>query len=98
MSKKIKLGRQKIKSKLKLFGAAIDIPNDPFSKLSHISLHGNQEAIIDGCFGIEEYSDCLVSINIGKMRLKFIGCDFNISEYSNSNIVLRGVIKSIDFC
>ena len=61
-------------------------------------LKGNREVIIDGCYGIIEYSDCLISVNIGKSTLKIIGCDFSISDYSESNIIVKGIIKSIDFC
>lgn len=98
MSKKIKLGRRKVKEKIKLFGAALQISDDPFSKLAEINLKGNREIIIDGCYGIIEYSDCLISVNIGNSTLKIMGFDFSISDYSESNITVRGNIKSIDFC
>ena len=98
MSKKIKLGRRKVKEKLKLFGAALQISDDPFSKLAEINLKGNREIIIDGCYGIIEYSDCLISVNIGKSTLKIMGFDFSISDYSDSNITVRGNIKNIEFC
>ena len=98
MSKKIKLGTARAKQKIKLFGLALKNENDPFSKLAQINLKGNREAIIDGCYGIIEYSDCLISINIGGCTLKFIGVDFTVSDYSESNITVRGNIKSIEFC
>ena len=98
MSKKIKLGRRKVKEKLKLFGAALQISDDPFSKLAEINLKGNREIIIDGCYGIIEYSDCLISVNIGKSTLKIMGFDFSISDYSDSNITVSGNIKNIEFC
>ena len=98
MSKKIKLNKRKAKEKFKLFGAAIQMTSDPFSKLAQINLKGNREVIIDGCYGIIEYSDCLISVNIGKSTLKIIGCDFSISDYSESNIIVKGIIKSIEFC
>ncbi len=98
MSKKIKLNKRKAKEKFKLFGAAIQLTSDPFSKLAQINLKGNREMIVDGCYGIEEYSDCLISINIGNSTLKIIGFDFSISDYSESNITVRGIIKNIEFC
>ena len=98
MSKKIKLNRAKSKEKLKLFGIAFKNINDPFSKLAQISLKGNREVIIDGCYGIIEYTDCLISVNIGGGTLKFIGVDFTVSDYSDSNIIVQGIIKSIEFC
>lgn len=98
MSKKIKLNKPKVKEKLKLFGAAIQVSSDPFENLSQINLKGNREIIIDGCYGIVEYSDCLISINIGKSTLKLMGFDFSILDYTDSNIIIRGNIKSIEFC
>lgn len=98
MSKKIKLNKRKAKEKFKLFGAAIQMTSDPFSKLAQINLKGNREMIVDGCYGIEEYSDCLISINIGNSTLKIIGFDFSISDYSESNITVKGIIKNIEFC
>ena len=98
MSKKIKLNKRKAKEKFKLFGAAIQLTSDPFSKLAQINLKGNREMIVDGCYGIEEYSDCLISINIGNSTLKIIGFDFSISDYSESNITVKGIIKNIEFC
>jgi len=98
MSKKIKLNNGKVKNKFKLFGNVFHMAEDPFSKLAQISIKGNREAIIDGCYGIIEYSDCLISVNIGSGTLKLIGCDFSITDYSDSNITVCGVIKNIEFC
>ena len=98
MSKKIKLSKHRLKEKFKLFGAALQVSDDPFSKLAQINFKGNREMIIDGCYGIIEYSDCLISINIGNSILKLIGFDFTISDYSESNLTVRGIIKSIEFC
>lgn len=98
MSKKIKLGRQKAKEKVKLFGLAFQIPSDPFSKLAEINIKGDKEIIIDGCYGIIEYSDTLISVSIGKPTLKIMGFDLMVSDYFDSNITVTGIIKSIEFC
>jgi len=98
MSKKIKLNKTSVKQKLKLFGIAFKNTSDPFSKLSHITLKGNREVIIDGCYGIIEYSECLISVNIAGGMLKLIGVDFEVADYNESNITVSGIIKSIEFC
>jgi sporulation protein YqfC len=98
MSKKIKLNRQKAKEKVKLLGLAFQIPNDPFSKLAQINLKGDKEIIVDGCYGILEYSDSLISINIGKSTLKIIGFNLLVADYFDSNITVMGTIKSLEFC
>ena len=108
MSKKIKLNRPKAKEKIKLFKAALGIENDPFSqlaqisdpfsKLAEINIKGDKEIIIDGCYGIIEYSDTLISVSIGKPTLKIMGFDLVVSDYFDSNITVTGIIKSIEFC
>lgn len=97
MSQKIKLGKKTLKNKIKLFSSVMDIPEDPFGKTSRITLIGNKEAIIDGCFGIVEYSECLVKISIGTGCISFIGTDFNIGDYSGTSITVKGNIQNIEF-
>lgn len=98
MSEKIKLGKSMAKNKIKLFKNVVNMSADPFSKSSRITLIGDKEAIIDGCYGIIEYSDCLVKISVGNKILCFIGCDFDISDYSGTAITVSGNIKSLEFC
>ena len=97
MSQKIKLGKAAIKSKIKLFSSAMDIPEDPFGKASRITLIGSKEAIVDGCFGIIEYSENLVKINTSSGPLSFFGTDFTVCDYSCNSITLRGNILNIEF-
>lgn len=97
MSQKIKLGKKTLKNKIKLFSSVMDIPEDPFAKSSRITLIGNKEAIIDGCFGIVEYSECLVKINLGTGCISFFGANFNIGDYSGTSITLKGSIRNIEF-
>lgn len=98
MSKRIKLGKLSGKNKLDLLGKTVDFPSDPFGRTAHITLLGEKEAVIDGCYGIVEYSECLIKINIGNKLLCISGCNFDISDYSATAMTVRGVIKSIEFC
>lgn len=97
MSQKIKLGKANIKNKIKLFSSAMDLPEDPFGKASRITLIGNKEAVVDGCYGIIEYTECLVKISIGAGCVSFIGVDFNIADYSSASITIKGNIQNIEF-
>lgn len=98
MSKKIKLQKRKDKNKLDLLGRVMGFPDDPFGKGAYITLKENRQAIIDGCYGIVEYSDEKVVINIGNKQICFIGCDFDITDFTGTNITVRGNIKNIEFC
>lgn len=98
MSKKIRLGKKVTKSKLDLFGKAVDFPSDVLGKSAHITLFGNKEAVIDGCYGIVEYSDCLIKINVGNQLVCITGINFDISDYSATAMTVRGTIKSLEYC
>ncbi len=97
MSKKIRLGRKSTKKKINYFFKTVDLDENIIQNNSQIILYGNTQAVIDGCYGIIEYSDSLVKINIGNKVLVFSGVDFNISDYTCSSITVRGNILNISF-
>lgn len=98
MSDKIKIGKRSKGGQIKLFGKVMDFSGDPFSTSARITLIGNNEAVVDGCYGIVEYNDCLVKINVGNRVACFSGCDFIIGDYTDTSLVLKGIIQSIEFC
>ncbi len=98
MSKKIRLNKIESKNKINLFGKSADFPRDLLGKSAHITLFGDREAVIDGCYGIVEYSDCMIKINVGDKLLCFTGCEFDISDYSCTSITVRGRISGLEFC
>lgn len=98
MSKRIRLGKRQIKNKISLFSKAVDFPIDAFGKGANITLFSNKEAVIDGCYGIIEYSDCFIKLSIGNQIIAFTGCDFDVSDYTDYSITIRGVIKGLEFC
>lgn len=78
-------------------GQNLDIPQDSFSGYAHIELCGNREAIVEGCLGILEYSDCSVAINTGKLIVRFNGSDLTITSMQDSLTVIKGILTCIDF-
>ena len=78
-------------------GQNLDLPQDSFSGYAHIELCGNKEAMIEGCLGILEYSDCSVAINTGKLTVRFNGSDLTITSMQDSLTVIKGIITCIDF-
>ncbi len=75
----------------------LDLPADTLPGYAHIELCGNREANVEGCKGVLEYSDCLVSLNTGKLTVKFCGSDLTITAMQDGNAVIRGIITCIDF-
>jgi len=98
MSKKIRLGKKRASAKLDLLGKTIDFPCDPLGKSAHITLIADKEAVIDGCYGIIEYSEMLIKVNIGDRILVITGVGFDISDYSATSLTVRGTIKSLEYC
>ena len=75
----------------------LDLPQDALSGYAHIELCGNREALIEGCKGILEYSDCSVAINTGKLTVKFCGSDLTITTLQDGSTEIKGTITCIDF-
>lgn len=98
MSKKIRLGKKIGHHKIELFGKTGDFPRDPMGRSAHITLFGNREVVIDGCYGIIEYSDCQIKVNVGNQVLSLTGSGFDISDYSCTAMTVRGRITGLEFC
>ena len=63
-----------------------------------IELIGNREAVIEGCYGVVEYNDSLVSLNCKKTSVTFEGADINLKALSSDVIEVTGVFNCISFC
>ena len=98
MSKKIRLGKRQIKNKINLFGKTVDFPLEALGKGANITLLGNKEVVVDGCYGIIEYSDCFIKLSIGNQVIVLSGCDLDIFDYTDCSITIKGFIKSLEFC
>ena len=65
--------------------------------MPHISVNSNIEAVIDGCFGVIEYSDSVVRINCKTLILKIDGDDLSIKTVSEQQYKVSGNIFSMEF-
>lgn len=76
----------------------LDLPTDTVSGYAHIEMSGNREVIVEGCKGVLEYGDCVISLNTGKLTVKFRGCDMTIISMQGSQAIIKGVITCVEFC
>jgi len=67
------------------------------SGIPRIELSGNLEAIIDGCFGILEYSSEKIILDSGKYALTFWGSSLYLKFLTGSDAVIAGKINSVEF-
>ena len=77
---------------------SLDLPQEAVSGYAHIELSGNREAIIEGCQGVLEYSDCLIALNTGKLTVRICGCDLTIVSMQNGQAIIKGTITGVDYC
>ncbi|MBQ4626193.1 MAG: YabP/YqfC family sporulation protein [Clostridia bacterium] len=64
---------------------------------THVEISGNTEAIVEGCLGVLEYSDSVISLNTAKLTVRINGADLSIVSFQNGQAVITGVIAGVDF-
>lgn len=63
-----------------------------------VELLSNKEAVVDGCRGIIEYSDCCIRLSTDKQILKFTGRGLVIRCFQERGAVVAGYIQCVEFC
>ena len=75
----------------------LDVPQNMFESYSQIVLSGNREAVLDGCQGVIEYEDDFIKLKIGRQMVKFTGQNLQIKCMTGENVMIDGVILSVEF-
>ena len=89
--------KESSKSKTKILSDNLQVPGTVSRGTANIELFGNNEAMIEGCKGVIEYSDDEIKLNIGKNEIQFLGTDLVIKSYFNEEIAIEGNILTIGF-
>lgn len=76
----------------------LDLPQDAVSGYAHIEISGNREVIVEGCQGVLEYGDCVISLNTGRLTVRISGCELTIISMQNGQAVIKGIITGVDYC
>ena len=82
---------------VKKFTEEMQIPQSAITDTFRIEFHSNTEVIIEGCKGIVEYEESGISLNLGKMLVRFSGADLEINSFSEEQAILKGTVASMDF-
>ena len=64
---------------------------------THIEIFSNKKILIEGCYGINEYNEELVRINLSKGQLLIFGRNLELKNMESKNITVIGIIHSIEF-
>ena len=71
------------------------LPNPRFEPI--IELTSNREAVIEGCLGIVEYSDCIATVNCKYFLISFEGFGICLNTLSKDCISVTGSFTKISF-
>lgn len=80
-----------------LFSINTEIPTGIGGNGAKIEIYTNKMAVIDGCVGVIQYSEEMVSLNCKNGTVVFLGSGFIISSYLDNGLVLEGKITSVEF-
>jgi len=64
----------------------------------YIGITADKEAVVEGCKGIVEYTDTIVSVNCKSFIVHFRGFSLSIKSLSKDCIAVTGTITEINFC
>ena len=64
---------------------------------SHIELFSNKKILVEGCYGIIEYNENFVRINLSKGEVQIFGSKLDIFNMVSDTITVKGNIDNIEF-
>ncbi len=98
MAKKLKIESNKKHTKWNIFNLASQEIENALPLGPRIELFHNNQAIIEGCLGVYEYSENYLKIRLLSGALILCGTDFNIVSFEEKTMVVNGKITSLEFC
>ena len=63
----------------------------------HIELFSNKKILVEGCYGIIEYNENFVRINLSKGEVQIFGSKLDIFNMVSDTITVKGNIDNIEF-
>ena len=62
-----------------------------------IQLYSNKKIIVEGCYGINEYNNDVVKINLPRGQLIVFGRDLEIINMEEKTVIIKGILHSFEF-
>lgn len=66
-------------------------------RTANTEISGNKHIVIDGCEGITDFTDSLIAVKSGKMKIITEGNNLKIKILTNHTIVIDGYINCVRF-
>lgn len=82
---------------IKKFTEEMQIPESAVTDSFKIEFRGNSDVVIEGCKGIIDYEESGISLNLGKMLVRFGGADLEISSFFEEQAIIKGTVVIMEF-
>ncbi|MBP3939413.1 MAG: YabP/YqfC family sporulation protein [Clostridia bacterium] len=76
----------------------LELDEDICRNCGYIELVSDCFALVDGCKGVSEYDDNLITLNLGKKSVTFEGKNLTINSLSMEQAMVEGIITKVEFC
>lgn len=76
---------------------AVDLPVDFCSGNVHLEFSGNREVVVEGCCGVLEYDENITTLDLGKMKIRFLGRDIELRNFTEHSVIVDGFISTVEF-
>lgn len=63
----------------------------------HIELFSNKKLLVEGCYGITEYNENFIIINLSKGEVQIFGSKLELYNMVSDTITVKGNIDNIEF-
>lgn len=92
-----KSGGERRSSVLDAIGNNLEAPPLAKKGMSRVEITGNNEAVVDGCRGVLEYDDGVISLSLGSRFVRFRGDKLQIHTLLDEQAMITGTILSVEF-
>ncbi|MGN0660856.1 MAG: YabP/YqfC family sporulation protein [Oscillospiraceae bacterium] len=62
-----------------------------------VQISNNEEVVIEGCIGVEEYDENIICLRLTKQKAVISGTDLQMETYLSGLVAIRGRIHSVEF-
>lgn len=76
---------------------SLEIPREILSNEQKIIITGNAMMRVEGVLGIEEYSNEKISLRVKRGICSVSGTELNIDAITEEYVILKGMVKSVEF-
>ena len=97
MAKKLRIEKTKKRDKWNLISGGDESVDGKLITGAHTEIFGIGKITVDGCFGVSEYRDCYIKLKLNKGGLIICGEGFDITNFENRQITVKGKIISLEF-